>query len=138
MKRGKLSPKCLQFSFKSDTPVYPMRLTGAGATGSLNLRLFIAGPGTAKADNLQLIASTKAELEHLGPGLSKLVSPKMQLTALEGRLSIQEMQKDIPISFTESKFTYLVKANPQKRNSTLFAIFIILSAVLSPWYKKQN
>ena len=131
MNIGKLSPRCLQFTFKTDIPVYPMRLTGAGATNPLNLRLFIAGPGTAKADNLKLIASTKAELEHLSPGLSKLVSPKMQITALEGRLSIQEMQKDIAISFTENKFTYLVKANPQKKLYSICDIYNSFSRLIS-------
>lgn len=53
---GRSVPAPLVFRFAAERPVYPMRLTGAGAKNPLELELFVFGPERAVADGLQTVA----------------------------------------------------------------------------------
>lgn len=96
---GKGAAKTLCFRFQTEAPIYPMRLTGAAAVGPLNLRLFIAGPGTAAVPGLKLLGSTGANAEDVPPALRAFVPPGSHFSALEGELSIGQMQKEMAVSF---------------------------------------
>ncbi|MEN9361382.1 MAG: hypothetical protein RL095_2917 [Verrucomicrobiota bacterium] len=96
---GKSAAKTLCFRFPVESPIYPMRLTGAAALGPLNLRLFIAGPGTAEVEGLKLLGSASAEAERVPPALRSFVPAGSHFSALEGELSVADMQEDMAVSF---------------------------------------
>ena len=134
----KVSPKCLQFTFKTDKPVYPMRLTGVDADLALKLRLFIAGPGNARVEGMHLIAATQAKTNELGPALRMIIPPNSQVSALEGTISIQAMQKDMPIHFDAAEQKYLVIRNENKINSLYLITLIWIAIFFIPCYKKPK
>ncbi len=99
---GKSAAKTLCFRFQTEAPIYPMRLTGAAAVGPLNLRLFIAGPGTAEVPGLKLLGSARAhsdKAENIPPALRAFVPENCHFSALEGELSVADMQSEMAVSF---------------------------------------
>ncbi len=111
------APTPLVFTFETATPLYPMRLTGAGATEPLDLELLIFGPGEARADHLKTIttapvvfaddssfdtARREIPLGHIlinHPELRRLGADTAAATHLRGTLSPARMQSDITLSW---------------------------------------
>ncbi len=115
---GRSVPAPLAFRFATKQPVYPMRLTGAGATHSLELELLIFGPGQATMEGLA--TKSVAPLHHgepeeqtrrtrpFQPGDSRHISHpelerwtagSMAATWLRGTLSPQQMQGDLTVGW---------------------------------------
>jgi hypothetical protein len=109
------APAPLVFTFKTPHPVYPMKLTGSGATGPLEVELFVFGDAQAEADGLRMMAcapvagyeSREARgierpdptgaltLSH--PALRELCKSTTVGTRLRGILSPAEMTRDLTI-----------------------------------------
>ena len=135
---SKTSPKCLQLTFKAATPVYPMRLTGVEAATPLKLRLFVAGPGNARVEGLKLLAASPAKEEEMTPALQQLIKPGMQVSALEGTVSVESMQKDMPVNFEKAEQKFLVLPN-QSKTAYLLALCVIWAiTLLFPFRKKPR
>lgn len=58
----KQAPHPLVFTFKTSTPVYPMKLTGTGIRSTLDLDLFVFGDAVAHVENLPLRACGRVEI----------------------------------------------------------------------------
>lgn len=107
----------LVFTFTTDAPIYPMRLTGAGAERDLMVELFVFGASRAAAPGFAAAAgaavavrdepygrvwhhASSISVQHstLGP----LVQGAAYGTRLTATLKPAEMQRDIAISWTGS------------------------------------
>jgi len=113
--RGTSVPAPLVFRFPSEKPVYPMRFTGAGATGPLEVELFVFGPERAVTDQLESWAWGPVEFGEpeaglrswrgtgqsdesrfvTHPQLRRLAEGARVLTHLRGSLSPDAMQDDL-------------------------------------------
>lgn len=111
---GRSVPAPLMFRFPAERPVYPMRLTGAGATRPLELELFVLGPERAEVRGLETMAwgpvrigdpeagaygrgvrqpRDAREITH--PVLARLAEGASVVTHLRGRLAPSEMREDL-------------------------------------------
>ncbi|MFA6289876.1 MAG: DUF2330 domain-containing protein [Opitutaceae bacterium] len=118
---GRSVPAPLAFRFHTKQALYPMRLTGAGATRPLELELIVCGPGRAEVTGLK--TRTAAPLAQGEPMVQKLRGSEMQprdtrkithpeltrwtqgtevATWMRGTLSPAQMQADMPIHWTPS------------------------------------
>lgn len=113
--RAKSVPAPLVFRFPTEKPVYPMRFTGAGATGPLEVELFVFGPERAVTDGLEPRAWAPVEFGEpdanaryrrgtgqphdarvvTHPQLRRLAEGAAVVTHLRGKLSPSEMQADL-------------------------------------------
>ena len=57
------TPHPLSFTFKTDKPVYPMRLTGVD-NGPLSVELYVFGPSRAKASHFKVESCTRPNIAH--------------------------------------------------------------------------
>ncbi|CAG1010624.1 hypothetical protein PHYC_03890 [Phycisphaerales bacterium] len=106
----------LVFKFKADSPIYPMRLTGADASQPLSLSLFVFGGRRAAVDGLRATSAAPTlfqEPEQNRPfvrrkrenvaishkTLRALVEPASFGTCLTGTLSPAQMARDLPITW---------------------------------------
>jgi hypothetical protein len=106
-----VAPAPLVFTFKTPQAVYPMKLTGAGATRPLAVELYVFGAGQANVDGLkvesceqavvresqdwQMVSASRYILAH--PELVKLCGESTVATRLTGTLSPAQMTQDLPI-----------------------------------------
>ncbi len=112
------APAPLLFTFLTDTPVYPMRLTGV-TDHPLELDLFVFGPSRAAAEPMRVVHCDQVEkepalrqdgspfrmyrLRHERPGVvghpqvTPLIENAPILTKLSATLSPRQMQRDIEI-----------------------------------------
>ncbi|MBC8010287.1 MAG: DUF2330 domain-containing protein [Burkholderiales bacterium] len=111
---GRSVPAPLLFRFAAERPVYPMRLTGAGAKEALELELFVFGPERAVAEGLETVAwgpwreGNPQELygrratgqprdarvvSH--PVLARVAKGTAVVSRLRGKLTPEQMQADI-------------------------------------------
>ena len=134
----KVNPKCLQFTFATEKPIYPMRLTGVDADQPLKLRLFILGPGNAKVKNMRLVGASPVKHQELGPALRKFIPKNYHASALEGTISIEDMQEDMMIHFEAPSQKYLVVSNPNKTGQIFLLTLIWTAILLIPGYKKPQ
>ncbi|MBX3405407.1 MAG: DUF2330 domain-containing protein [Phycisphaeraceae bacterium] len=107
----------LVFTFTTDAPIYPMRLTGAGAERDLTVELFVFGASRAGAAGFRAAAgapvvvrdepygrvwhhASRIAVQHstLGP----LLKGAAYGTRLTATLKPADMQRDIAISWTDS------------------------------------
>jgi hypothetical protein len=119
-------PHPLSFTFKTDKPVYPMRLTGVD-NGSLEVELYVFGPVRAKAARFKIERCTHPNYPNLPPNtdrsriwshsspetpnivhplLRKWVDGSSVATKLTARLSPADMRQDVWlewISFAEKR-----------------------------------
>lgn len=105
------TPHPLAFTFASERPVYPMRLTGVGAD-SLGLDLYVLARGGAEVQGLDVrwrqdvcVPGVGNTVEHTGraiehPSLKPLVMSGAVLTRLSGALSTEQMTRDMDIAIT--------------------------------------
>lgn len=98
----------LMFTFPTQKPVYPMRLTGVG-NGNLKVDLYVFGAQRAKADNFKVSRCAgisypvtndyyrnSREIIYVGhPGLSKIAEQAAVATKLQATLTSAQMQQDI-------------------------------------------
>jgi len=116
------TPQPLSFTFKTDRPVYPMRLTGANnengaGDGSLGVELYVFGPGRAAAAHFKTERCVQPEypappdggyywgwdrrgfnhahLYVVHPLLRQYVAGAPVATKLTARLSIRDMRQDV-------------------------------------------
>jgi hypothetical protein len=104
--QSRLTPP-LVFTFRTDTPVYPLRLTGTGGR-SLAVDLFVSGPGRARAPHFQTaycgeVLSDEAEgtevLASGHEGLQKFTQPGDVFTRLQANLTPEQMKVDALIKW---------------------------------------
>lgn len=115
-------PHPLALTFKTEHPVYPLRLTGIG-NDSCRIELYVFGPGRAqipdfevercakpsypvREDGLVLRRSENLQIRH--PLLRKLVDGSSAATKLVGKLNNRQMQNDAYITwlpFQEKRLT---------------------------------
>jgi hypothetical protein len=106
----------LLFEFRSDAPVYPLRLTGID-NGPLALDLFVFGPARAACDRLATVHCVRtefpeppewpdfwsgdweAQVHH--PGLRRIVAGAAVVTRLSGTLAPEEMRADLRLEWEE-------------------------------------
>ena len=108
------TPHPLSFTFKTDRPVYPMRLTGVD-NGPLSVELYVFGPSRAKASHFKVERCTRpdysSELEErsrrspetlviVHPLLRRWVYGSPAATKLTATLSPADMRKDVWINWT--------------------------------------
>jgi hypothetical protein len=99
----------LKFTFPTPKPVYPMRLTGT-ATPTLELDLYIFGPGTAEIEAMETLSSAAVfrfdpeaqdHRDPMGslpvghPGLGALVGGAQWFTHLRGTLTGKSLLRDM-------------------------------------------
>jgi hypothetical protein len=111
---GSGRPHPLAFTFNTERPVYPLRLTAIGSE-SCQIDLFVFGPGRAESPNFkvercaqptylpldrQLLHWRLDELRVQHPLLRRLVDQSAVATKLTGRLTAQEMAHDALITWS--------------------------------------
>lgn len=105
-KAGLASPHPLLIQFRSQAPIYPMRLTGVGED-RLHLDLFVQGPSPAHYPDLHRFASRQiygdrksGEWTPSGhPDLTPLFQQGQWLTRMSGVLRSAEMDEDLVLSW---------------------------------------
>jgi len=100
------TPHPLSFTFKTDKPVYPMRLTGV-ENGPLSVELYVFCPSRAEASHFKVESCTRPNIAH--PLLHKWVGDSTAATKLTATLSPADMRKDVWINF--SRLPFLEKKN---------------------------
>jgi hypothetical protein len=112
------TPHPLSFTFKTDKPVYPIRLTGVD-NGPLSVELYVFGPSRAEALHFQVERCTRPNyplppprdsylwqpwspetLVIVHPLLRKWANDSPAVTKLTATLSPADMRKDIWINWT--------------------------------------
>ena len=114
------TPHPLSFTFKTDKPVYPMRLTGLN-NGPLSVELYVFGPTRAKARHFKVERCTRPNYPNRRPMISgrgighawnpktpNIVHPLLRkwviglpvATKLTATLSPADMRKDVRINWT--------------------------------------
>jgi hypothetical protein len=91
------TPHPLSFTFKTDKPVYPIRLTGLD-NGPLSVELYVFGPVRAEAPHFKVESCTRPHFAH--PLLHKWVGDSTAVTKLTAALSTANMRKDIWLNWT--------------------------------------
>ena len=87
-----LTPHPLSFTFSTDKPVYPMRLTGL-ANSSLSVDLYVFGTMRAAAPHFKVVSCTQPGIGH--PLLAKWTAGLPVATKLSGTLTANEMRQDV-------------------------------------------
>ena len=87
-----LTPHPLSFTFKTDKPVYPMRLTGL-ANGTLSVDLYVFSTTRAAAPHFTVISCTQPGIVH--PLLAKWTAGLPVATKLSGTLTANDMRQDV-------------------------------------------
>jgi hypothetical protein len=85
------TPHPLSLTFKTDKPVYPMRLTGVD-NGPLSVELYVFGSSRAEAPHFKVECCTRPNIAH--PLLCTWVSDSATGTKLTATLSPADMRKD--------------------------------------------
>jgi len=108
------TPHPLSFTFKTDKPVYPMRLTGVD-NGPLSVEFYVFGPSRAEASHFKVERCTRPNYPEpsgewarrlpetpniVHPLLRKWVDGSPVATKLTATLSHADMRKDVWINWT--------------------------------------
>ena len=91
------TPHPLSFTFKTDRPVYPMRLTGLNSQ-SLSVDLYVFSNARATAPHFKVESCTRPNIAH--PLLHKWVGDSTVVTKLTATLSPVDMHNDVWINWT--------------------------------------
>jgi hypothetical protein len=86
------TPHPLSFTFKTDKPVYPLRLTGVD-NGPLSVALYVFGSAQAKAAHFKIESCTRPNMAH--PLLRQWTAGLPVATKLSATLSPPDMLKDV-------------------------------------------
>ncbi len=105
----------LQLRFSTPTPIYPMALTGAGATSPLDLELYVLGPGRAHTQSMRTVRCSRIARGSAGdakpqwgspdaltigqPTLVALAADAAVATHLRATLEPTAMQRDIELEW---------------------------------------
>jgi len=95
------TPHPLSFTFKTDKPVYPMRLTGVD-NGPLMVDLYVFSDRRTSAPHFKVESCTRPKIAH--PLLHKWIGDSTVATKLTATLSPAEMHKDVWINFSQPPF----------------------------------
>ncbi|MEM8882637.1 MAG: DUF2330 domain-containing protein [Planctomycetota bacterium] len=100
--RGRRVAHPLVFRFATPEPVYPMRLTGVGAT-RLSLDLFVAAPRQVAWDGMETRSAGEfgKDYRRLHPEIVRLVPRPLVLTHLHGELDAVAMRVDLRPTFVD-------------------------------------
>ncbi len=133
--------------FKTDAPVYPMRLTAVGSRG-LDLELFCFGPSTAQIDAMEIVrsgptrfdepalarpvSSPTGKIEVVHQGLRALVGDAPWATHLRANLTPAQMRRDLPLSWGDALESGNVRHSGQSAShwALLIAIAFYLALAL--------
>jgi len=155
-------PQPLSFTFKTDRPVYPMRLTGANnqngaGDGALQVALYVFGPGRAAAAHFKTERCVQPEYPalpadgyYLGwdwrgfdhtrlyvvhPLLRQWVAGAPVATKLTATLSIQDMREDVWLDWQPfAEFHQRFHSPGDARNIALnWASFVFVPGLLLIW-----
>jgi hypothetical protein len=99
------TPHPLSFTFKTDKPVYPMRLTGLMNSQSLMVDLYVFSNARAAAPHFKVESCTRPNITH--PLLHKWIGDSTVATKLAATLSPADMRKDVWINWA----SFSVKKN---------------------------
>jgi hypothetical protein len=91
------TPHPLSFTFKTDKPVYPMRLTGLNSD-QLKVDLYIFGSARATASHFKVESCTRPNISH--PLLQQWTAGSTVVTKLTATLSRANMRNDVWINWT--------------------------------------
>ncbi len=91
----------LSFAFKTDQPVYPMRLTGVD-NGPLSVELYVFGPARGEASHFKVESCTRPSFAH--PLLHQWAADSAVATKLTATLSPADMRKDVWVHFSQLPF----------------------------------
>jgi len=91
------TPHPLSFTFKTDKPVYPMRLTGLNSI-SLMVDLYVFSNARATAPHFEVVSCTRPDIAH--PLLRRWTTGLPIATKLTATLSPADMRKDVWINWT--------------------------------------
>jgi Uncharacterized protein conserved in bacteria len=140
----------LSFTFRSEQPVYPMRLTGSGGT-ELKVELYVFGPSRADADffNTERCAATwfpettydrptREKIPVIHPLLRQWAQGSQVATKLTTKLTPDQMQQDVFIRWTDfspvQQTLYSSKGAVKKAadwsTGLLLALFLLGSAMI--------
>ena len=148
------APAPLIFTFKTSQPIYPMKLTGAGATRPLDVEMFVFGDTRAVMDGMEVQACVPIEpsaavdgqewprrsmdtiqLSHTA--LRELCAGTKIVTRLTGTFAPGQMNRDLTIRWESSKgSTGLLKYAPgDTAGRAALAAFAMLfcSAIGAAW-----
>ena len=98
------TPHPLSFTFKTDKPVYPMRLTGLMNSQSLMVDLYVFSDARAAAPHFKVESCTRPHIAH--PLLRKWIGDSTVATKFSATLFHADMRKDVLINwapFSEKK-----------------------------------
>ncbi|MBX3381685.1 MAG: DUF2330 domain-containing protein [Phycisphaeraceae bacterium] len=153
------APTPLIFTFATGKPVYPMQLTGAGASDLLKLELFVFGDRFASASGCASLRRARVDSSR-SPGrmnlqgttevlvshrlIKELVSGATHATQLSRTLSPREMDRDIDIEFVDRSETGNSVASTVTVNQVALAVglagfsicgagFMRRAAQIGPW-----
>jgi len=85
-------PEPLLFEFETGTPIYPMRLTGAAATGPLDLDLSVFADGPVRCAGLRPVRCARVEPQG---ALGAIAGDARVLTRLVGEVAPAGMGRDL-------------------------------------------
>lgn len=108
------TPHPLSFTFKTDKPVYPMKLTGLNSP-SLSVALYVFGNTRAAAPHFKVESCTRPNLVY--PLLRQWVGDSAVVTKLTATLSSADMRKDI--WFNQTPFVFEHKNRLFSRHGAL-------------------
>jgi len=91
------TPHPLSFTFKTDQPVYPMRLTGVD-NGPVSVELYVFGSSRAGAAHFKVESCTRPNIAH--PLLRTWVGDLATATLLTATLSPADMRNDVWLDWT--------------------------------------
>ena len=101
---GQAAPHPVRFKFKTNTPVYPMEMTGAGLS-KLRLDLVVSMDQQAEVTGLRTVSATEyIRFDH--PDVKPYVLEKGVVTFLRGDLGQGQMAEDMTIRSKPYKKTY--------------------------------
>ena len=108
------TPHPLSFTFKTDKPVYPMRLTGLNSQ-SLSVDLYVFGNTRATAPHFKMESCTREKLAH--PLLRRWIGDSAVATKLTATLSSADMRRDVWLD--QSPFVFEQKNRLFSRHGAL-------------------
>jgi len=154
------SPAPLSVTFQTDRAVYPMRLTGQGATSNTLVDLFVFGPGMAKHDGMSRVVSgtldweretgpdprrwrtvggrdTRGRIATMHRGVIEFAGDSTVMTRLSRSFTPEEMRSsDLELDFDQvaSSFLHRQMLHPESNRLWMMARwamgFIVLGSLL--------
>jgi hypothetical protein len=159
--RSHLTPHPLVFRFKSQSPVYPMRLTGLD-NGPLSLDLYVFGSQRAQAAGMAEVRcdecrrGSEYEVESswyraggtlavVHPALSEIAGTQPIATKLSGTLTPGQQSTDLAISWAPYRELGRVKHSPRsavygavEKSAAILSAMIVLLVIIGAAARKDG